>query len=937
MPKSRTHNRAGDSFGPNQGIVCSLTRPNGDKCGNYLQALSSYKRHLNSCHPSLGEQVITEMVERERRERLGPGGERYKERKQCPLCKAGFNLVQSYKDHLKNTHGVFDEALVPEADKPLRFAAPGVVCPKCPSSKLWLRRDHLATHLVNVHKLQADVATARAARADDVTSSEAIDNSAHSSSDSPESSLPAYSESGPGMLAYIDPDKRQVRCKTCLTAGRERESVRMCRFVTDHLKDTHHLGDSEVREQLDLLNNTTVTENGRMLLNVRAGLGEVEYEEEEQQVVGEVPAEVAKATLRAPIGQKCECPISPCKATFTRKMSCLTHLKEIHRLDQSVVDRYKLLLPTVRGECLQCHQWFASSRLATHRKHCKPVIAESATAELEEAPRAFASKGKRFFPKFSEFARNCLGLGSNTARQYISCAKEISDHWEAVKPGFKIDALLFAGEKDSNVVFPSLRSLLNLPIKDSRKVKCIIAYKHMGQFFIEEFENRYGARDFPSMERKTSTRNDIFLKINQYDKDLRRLNKSCKGATFDKAAKATKSKTNLTYNPDRMKQIVSTILRLPILTRMKHDLINMQSDEIKAKYTESELRFGLSAEALLTTGGKRPSTVAKIRNCELLEAELLEDGKTWDVSVRNHKTAAGGPSHLSFQRENLYEACLRYQKLFKHPEEPDRLLFSTEGRKKPGVMEMKHSVEWLKRQIPEGVCTEEEKKTFTAKSLRKAFSNWGAMHPETAVVRATLETQDHGKRVDELFYKVASGSRVAYANQRIMEDVMDSTTVTDNIAVSDKVAEQSRVQSVAVEQGVKLSRGVFTQAEKSILLKFLPLKYPNKAAVDEAKRLGGDRFTAIWEKAVKQKGSAKEAMNLIWTSIRPKKRTVSRPEPESESSGSKSSGSESSGSESSGSESSESEWNEDEPPKKKTKWLINTGKTARVKKTPGGK
>ena len=788
MPKSRTQKRAGDSFGPGQGIVCSLTRPNGDKCGNYIQALSSYKRHLNSCHPSLGEKVITEMVEREREERLGPRGERFKERKQCPLCKeAGFNLVQSYKDHLISTHGVFDEALVPEADKPLRFAKPGVVCPKCPSGKLWLRRDHLATHLVNVHKLKADVARARAARADDVTA-EAIDNSAHDSTDSPESSLPASSESGPSMLAYIDPDKRRVRCKTCRTAGRELESVRMCRFVTDHLRDTHHLGDSEVREQLDLLNNTTVTEDGRTLLNVRAGLGEVEYEEEEQQqeqqVVGEVPAEVRKATLRAPIGQKCPCPISPCKATFTRKKSCLTHLTEIHRLDQSVVDSYKPLLPTVRGECLQCHQWFASNRLSTHRKHCKPVVADSgATAELEEVPRAFATKGKLFFPKFNEFVRNCVGLKSGTARQYISCAEQISAHWEAVKPGFKIDALLFAGEKDSNVVFPSLRSLLNLPIKDSRKLKCINVYKHMGQFFNEEFENRYGATS-------NSTRMDITLKINQFDKDLKRLNASCKAAAAGNAAKATKSKTDLTYNPDRMKQVVSTILRLPILTQIKYDLINRRSDEIKAKYTESELRYGLSAEVLLTTGGKRPSTVANIRNCELLEAELLEDG-TRDVSVRNHKTAAGGPSHLSFYRENLYEACLRYQKLFKHPEEPDRLLFSTEGGKKPGVMEMKHSVGWLKRQIPEGILTEEEKKTFTAKSMRKAFSNWGRMHPEAAVVKATLETQDHSKRVDELFYKVASGSRVAYANQRIMDDVMDSTTATDNVAVVDDVAEQS--------------------------------------------------------------------------------------------------------------------------------------------------
>ena len=38
-------------------------------------------------------------------------------------------------------------------------------------------------------------------------------------------------------------------------------------------------------------------------------------------------------------------------------------------------------------------------------------------------------------------------MKSGTARQYISCAEQISAHWEAVKPGFKIDALLFAAAR----------------------------------------------------------------------------------------------------------------------------------------------------------------------------------------------------------------------------------------------------------------------------------------------------------------------------------------------------------------------------------------------------------------------------------------------------------------------------------------------------------
>ena len=57
--------------------------------------------------------------------------------------------------------------------------------------------------------------------------------------------------------------------------------------------------------------------------------------------------------------------------------------------------------------------------------------------------------------------------------------------------------------------------------------------------------------------------------------------------------------------------------------------------------------------------------------------EKLADG-SMDVAVSRHKTAAGGPSHLTFFRENLYAACRRYQDIFKRPEDGTGLLFGTD-------------------------------------------------------------------------------------------------------------------------------------------------------------------------------------------------------------------------------------------------------------------
>ena len=77
------------------------------------------------------------------------------------------------------------------------------------------------------------------------------------------------------------------------------------------------------------------------------------------------------------------------------------------------------------------------------------------------------------------------------------------------------------------------------------------------------------------------------------------------------------------------------------------------------------MRKALLLEGLITTGGKRPGTVAVMRVGELLKRTRLDDGCVC-VAVRKHKTfKTYGVSLLTFYRENLYEAYFNYLHIFR--------------------------------------------------------------------------------------------------------------------------------------------------------------------------------------------------------------------------------------------------------------------------------
>ena len=148
----------------------------------------------------------------------------------------------------------------------------------------------------------------------------------------------------------------------------------------------------------------------------------------------------------------------------------------------------------------------------------------------------------------------------------------------------------------------------------------------------------------------------------------------------------------------------------------------------------------LTLELLLSSGGKQPATISNIKNHEIEEAKELEDASIV-VEVADHKLRLLGALQVNFCCEGLFDAVVRYQSLFKIPENEEQKLFATEnGSRMGGAVDLKHSVEWVKREYEEEllqVVTREELSTLTAKSNRRGFSNWENFHEDPTINRDT--------------------------------------------------------------------------------------------------------------------------------------------------------------------------------------------------------
>ena len=521
---------------------------------------------------------------------------------------------------------------------------------------------------------------------------------------------------------------------------------------------------------------------------------------------------------------------------------------------------------------------------------------------------------------------------------------------------FKADKLVYPLE--TGCLVPALSSYLKRDGASAgdRKV-AVFAYKKICDAAIEHFEERYGSNNDFGLQDKTTWKADAKQKSGEYDQPMKAACQELQQGCSTRAAAAVIAKIDLTYNPKRLMIVTRFILCLPILQEVKQDLVTMSDQELKAKYTETYVRNALSLESLITTGGKRPSTVSNMTIDELNTADQLDDG-SWIVSVKKHKTAAAGPSQLSFYRDLLYDALKVYAKVFKAGRPGTEPLFSTGSGK---AHNMRWSVAWVKPFIPETVASKEEIRTLTAKSFRKGFSNWGSSHPDPAVNRDCIEAQDHSESTDILHYRVKYRDRVNVVNRTIMDLVMNATEpenvdqhVEDNGEQVEHVEVGEQVEHIEVGEQVEhvevgKRRSRFTKEQKDYMLmalgsrrKDLSLRPPSgvtNASVDKARQKFphfGDIYDGIRDSTGKTRSKVN---NMIFTALRlPKKKAKKKLVDHSETS-------ESEASESEDSDKNVSENDSDDSgsefeieigrKRKKTARIQPVGKKARVVKTPG--
>ena len=887
------------------GILCS--------CGKLCGAISTYRRHLETVksHSGMPAAEIDAAVEAAERKYLGGSADRFEVPRDCSVigCKTRFWVKSSFYNHMENTHDL-DQAAA--NNLPIKVSdhlpLPGKLCPKCDGTKRFTRRSHLLKHLTsNIHGMNnseamgvIDDPVVLPSSAEDELSAASAENELPEAScdepmvtcsadnELPEASVSCNQQSAAQKFGYLDVNCEQYICPLCPPELK----IRHRRYIDAHLRKAHEYSPEDLESVKTQLDSNTTTVGGDMLLS-RLGVP-LAIPPSHQELVsqylaaGTVPANqslvreehgpAAIAVTHQPTvpierGDRCGCPL--CDKSFTRKKSCEKHLKTVHKLSPVDIETLKLQLNNVQTPCPSCGQLISNSKLSAHKRVCKGMkgapMAQPEPATAPVAPSAFETQGKLFLPKFHSYL-NTHVKSEGTRRQYMAKGEKLVYFFESTVPGFLMDRLLFVADTGFDL-FPSLDSYLtSSEFTDADKRVAILSYKHMSRFLVSEFERCYGADSNFTVQEKDSWISLTQSKRRMFDGELTRLTKSAKVVTAANTRKKIQSKIDLTHNPDQLKKVVKAVLDLPYLAQLKLDMINLSDKEVKSTYSEIVLRYALTLELLLSSGGKRPATISNIKNKELAAAGELDDG-SYVVEVANHKLELLGASQIIFCREGLFEAVVRYQSLFKYPENKDRKLFATEnGSLMGGSFDLKHSIEWVKREFEEEllkVVTREELDTFTAKSNRRGFSNWGYSHEDPTINRDTVEAQDHSAAIDTSNYHVKSGDRTSRVTRTILNDV---------VGASCSLPPMSR--SEAVPSGPsKANKGYFDPSEKLLLLRALGKSdgngsfgktdvFPSNERVNRALILV-EGFSTVYDKALlKTKGKRSLANNLIWQSIR---------------------------------------------------------------------
>ena len=137
--------------------------------------------------------------------------------------------------------------------------------------------------------------------------------------------------------------------------------------------------------------------------------------------------------------------------------------------------------------------------------------------------------------------------------------KTVLKFWEASITRFKADMLLFPLENE--LLLPSLNSYINKGETLGDIKVASLAYIQFCNFLQELFADRYSSDPTFTLKKKMAYEGKLCCNREKTSKSIKKLVKRQKMQTAENVAEKMKDPSQLTYNPDRLKEVITYLVK----------------------------------------------------------------------------------------------------------------------------------------------------------------------------------------------------------------------------------------------------------------------------------------------------------------------------------------------------------------------------------------
>lgn len=573
-----------------------------------------------------------------------------------------------------------------------------------------------------------------------------------------------------------------------------------------------------------------------------------------------------------PPGSGSQCP--RCHKSFSRRTSVKRHLKDHHGLTKSDVDKFMKKVRTCLEYCNVCKQF--TSNHARHKKKCRG-LPKQPQVQNQNCQIKLARNGFELIKHYKIWLET-ENYNENTVRAYCNTLKNnVIPFWERNLKNFLADGLLYP--LDSNTDLPSISSYISEAPNESNALAASKAYLGLLSFLQERFAAIY----IGDLRREAvgfwNTQLTYYTSLAR--QIMKRKARTAKKATQVNKSQKIQSGTDLAYNQDRMRVIMTDIINSPKINGL---LKKIDEDEDNSnKYEELYLRNLLGFLVFFYSGGKRGEAISNLTVGELNAAQ--REGSNWVARVNRHKVMRAYGSALLVMPPILYRCLKKYLHLFpvKGGTKDTDWVFRTKNDKATRMYNiMEYSKEWVM-----DCMTEEEFKSFKPAAIRKGWVNLAEGNPDPRVRELAVKLQDHSEPVRRSNYSQMQNKDMVATHNSLLSSLVvrdeESDPVVANVELErDEELDGSEKNTLAVGNAQTVEKrtrrrtrrnAIITESDKTYLENFLT-SYPSHDFLEQHKE--DSRFMEIWNKvfAAKSQGTCKDPFKAAQNAINEVRRPV---------------------------------------------------------------